>query len=82
MSTQHTPKTRLHSMNFSGNLHDVARGINKLGWSDFFVQAESTGNNSVVLLRLPIDWPFDDRGPLTTSQIAAATHPTKSPDAP
>ena len=64
MNTTHTPRTKLVSMNMSGNLHDVARYVNHFGLSDFFVQAESTGGNSVVLFRLPIDWQTDSRGPL------------------
>lgn len=64
MSTNHTPTTKLVSMNMSGNLHDVARYVTKFGLSDFFVQAESSGYNSTVLFKLPIDWPVDNRGPL------------------
>jgi hypothetical protein len=62
------PKTRLVSMNCSGNLHDVARMVDACGWSDFFVQAECIGNNSIMLLKFPADWPHDQRGPLTVFQ--------------
>lgn len=63
MSEQHVPTTKLVSMNMSGNLHDVARYVTKFGLSDFFMQAESSGYNSIVLFRLPIDWPVDSLGP-------------------
>lgn len=71
MSALHTPKTKLVSMNMGGNLHDVARYVTKFGLSDFFVQAESSGYNSVVLLRLPIDWPTDSHGPLPATGSAS-----------
>ena len=64
MSAQYTPKTKLASINLSGNLHDVARYVTKFGLSDFFVQADVSGCNSVVLFRLPIDWPVDAHGPM------------------
>ncbi|SEF28450.1 hypothetical protein ABL840_26900 [Variovorax sp. NFACC27] len=67
MSTQHTPQTKLVSMNLGGNLHDVARYLTKFGLSDFFVQAETSGFNATILLRLPIDWPLDGHGPLPAS---------------
>jgi hypothetical protein len=64
MNETHVPATKLVSMNMSGNLHDVARYVTKFGLSDFFVQAESSGYNSLVLFKLPIDSPTDSRGPL------------------
>ena len=48
----------------SGNLNDVARYVTEFGLSDFFVQAECSGNNSLMLLRMPTDWPTDHLGPL------------------
>lgn len=61
----HAPKTKLVSMNCSGNLHDAVRFVNECGWSDFFMHADSpSGSNSIVILRLPIDWPRDSWGPL------------------
>ena len=64
MSTNHTPVTKLVSLNIGGNLHDVAHYVTKFGLSDFFVQADTSGHNSVALFRLPVDWPTDSRGPL------------------
>lgn len=63
-AARHTPATKLVSMNIGGNLHDVARYVTKFGLSDFFVQADTSGYNSAVLFRLPIDWPVDERGPV------------------
>ncbi len=62
--TKHTPSTKLVSMNLNGNLHEVARYLNQFGLSEFLVLADSGGGTSTVLLRLPIDWPTDHRGPL------------------
>ena len=77
---QYKPATKLVSMTVSGNLHDVARCINTFGWADFFVQAEySGGYNSTVLLRLPVDWPTDEHGPLTVSQIKQRALEGKAP---
>jgi len=67
MSTTHTPATKLVSMNMSGNLHMVASYVTQFGLSDFFVQAESSGFNSTVLFKLPIDWPTDNHGPLAAT---------------
>lgn len=64
---QHTPTTKLVSLHISGNLHDVARYVTKFGLSDFFVQADSSGFNSIALFRLPIDWPVDHHGPVAAS---------------
>lgn len=61
---KHTSATKLVSMTMSGNLNDVARYVTEFGLSDFFVQAESSGYNSLMLLRMPIDWPVDRLGPL------------------
>ena len=61
---KHTPATKLVSVTMSGNLNDVARYVTEFGLSDFFVQAECSGNNSLMLLRMPIDWPVDRLGPL------------------
>lgn len=71
MTAQHTPSTKLVSLNMSGNLHNVAVYCRKFGLSDFFVQAESDGNNSVVLFRLPVDWPVDEFGPAKASGSVA-----------
>lgn len=65
MNTQHTPATKLVSLNLGGNLHDVARYVTKFGLSDFFVQADCSGYSSVALFRLPIDWPVDQHGPVS-----------------
>ena len=59
---RHTPTTKLVSLTMSGNLHDVARYVTEFGLSDFFVQAECSGYNSLMLLRMPIDWPADHLG--------------------
>ena len=67
----YVPTTKLVSMNFGGNLHDVAGAVNKFGWADFFLHAQGSGYNSVALFRFPLDWPCDDHGPLTISQIHA-----------
>jgi hypothetical protein len=64
VSNRHTPKTKIVSMNMGGNLHDVARYCSQFGLSDFLLTAESTGYNSIILFRLPIDWPTDKHGPL------------------
>lgn len=72
MTNTYTPKTKLVSINVSGNLHDVARYVTKFGLSDFFVLAEGAGgHSSVVLLRLPADWPTDDYGPLPATGATA-----------
>ena len=71
MSAQHTPTTKLVSMNMNGNLHDVARYVTKFGLSDFFVQAEFSGGGAVVLFRLPLDWPVDVLGPAKATGSAA-----------
>lgn len=57
-------KTKIVSMNFGGNLHDVARYVTEFGLSDHFVQAQNVGMNSIVLFRLPKDWPTDNYGPI------------------
>lgn len=61
---KHTSATKLVPVTMSGNLNDVARYVTEFGLSDFFVQAESRGYNSLMLLRMPIDWPVDRLGPL------------------
>lgn len=63
MNNTYTPTTKLVSLNLSGNLHDVARYVTQFGLSDFFMQAECSGYSSVVLFRLPIDWPVNEYGP-------------------
>lgn len=62
--TAHAPATKLVSMNMNGNLHQVANYVSKFGLSDFFVQAESSGGTSIVMFKLPIDWPVDAHGPM------------------
>lgn len=68
--TDHKPATKLVSLNLNGNLHDVAHYVTKFGLSDFFVQAQSSGSTSVVLFRLPIDWPVDNFGPVKSGGAA------------
>lgn len=71
MSAVHTPATKLVSLNISGNLHHVASYVTKFGLSDFFVQADTSGFNSTVLFRLPIDYPVDHLGPVPAREVAA-----------
>lgn len=66
--TKHTPSTKLGAINISGNLYDVARYVNQFGLSDFVLQAECSGNNSLVLFKLPVDWPTDHLGPLKATE--------------
>lgn len=68
MSTEFDPKTYLHVFLVSGNMFDAARAVGNLGWSDFLVQIDYGNNNSIALLRFPIDWPRDGRGPLSATQ--------------
>jgi len=67
------PKTYLHCFPVSGNFYDAVRAVGNLGWSDFIVQIDY-GNtfNSLVLLRFPLDWPKDARGPLSARQASEA----------
>ena len=44
---------KLHTENFSGNLHEAAVTINKLGWADFVMQMESSGGNTIVVFQMP-----------------------------
>lgn len=64
----YTPKTYLHAFPVSGNLYDGVRAVGNLGWSDFLVQIEPYSNLVIALLRFPIDWPRDGRGPLSARQ--------------
>lgn len=66
MSTQHTPKTKLVSVNL-GNLHEIASYANKFGLSDFLLCAQSSGGSGQAIFRLPIDWPTDNFGPLAAT---------------
>lgn len=61
----YVPKSKLISMSMNGNMHDVVQYCRMFGLSDFFVQAETQGSTAVVVFRLPIDWPCDNRGPLS-----------------
>ena len=57
-------KTKLASINVGGNLHAVTQYVNRMGLSDFYLHAYTTGNNSVVVFRLPVNWPMEDHNPL------------------
>lgn len=70
----YTPKTYLHVFPVSGNMFDAARAVGNLGWSDFLVQIDYGNNNSIALLRFPIDWPRDERGPLSARQAKEKQH--------
>lgn len=64
------PQAFMHSMNIGGNLHDVPRLLNKFGWAEFLVAADYTGGaGTILLLRFPIGWPCDDRGPLPAMEF-------------
>lgn len=65
----YAPQTYLHCFPVSGNIYDAVRAVNNLGWSDFLVQVDAGTNNSIALLRMPIDWPRDGRGPLPASKV-------------
>lgn len=65
-----TPTTKLVCVNLAGNLHNVANYCVRFGFSDFFVQADVVGLNSIVLFKVPIDWPCDERGPLPAKEAA------------
>lgn len=66
--TDFTPKTYLHTWLVSGNMHDAARAVGNVGWSDFLVQIESSGYSSIVVLRFPVGWPMDEHGPCSATQ--------------
>lgn len=74
-AAQYIPTTKLVSLHISGNLHSVASYVTKFGLSDFFVQADSSGFNSIALFRLPTDWPVDQHGPVpATGKKGGAAH--------
>lgn len=60
----HTPSTKIVSVNIGGNLHDVAKYCRMFGLSDFLLSASGVGGASVALFKFPIDWPCDQHGPL------------------
>lgn len=62
-SMKHTPQTKIVACSVGGSLFSVANYCNQLGLSDFLLSVDHT-ENSVVLFKLPIDWPCDARGPL------------------
>jgi len=44
---------KLHTENYSGNLHETAVQINKQGFADYVIAMDSTGRNTVVVFRMP-----------------------------
>lgn len=63
--------TKVHSINFSENVHQATTYVRECGWSDFLLQmVPISGASTIIVLRFPIDWPFDDRGPLTARMAA------------
>lgn len=50
------PKTKLHTENIGGNLHEAATNINKMGWADYVLSMSFNGGNyTVAVFRMPIE---------------------------
>ena len=44
---------KIHTENIPGNLHSAAVWINRQGWADYLVAAETSGLYTVVMFRMP-----------------------------
>lgn len=44
---------KLHTENIGGNLHEAATKINKLGWAEYVIAMDYSGNYTVCVFKMP-----------------------------
>jgi hypothetical protein len=44
---------QLISSNFAGNIHSVCSAMNSIGLAEFVISMDFTGNNTIVVFRVP-----------------------------